>query len=82
VDPVDASPQPERGAKLSKNQQSMLTIIQDAMPDGLTLDAWNEQAREAELGVKRRSDLMDYRSALKRKGLVHICAERWFVTNR
>jgi hypothetical protein len=82
VDPVDAPLQPERGAKLTKNQQSMLTILQDATPSGLTLDAWNEQAREAGLGVKRRSDLMDYRSALKRKQLVHSYGDKWHATNR
>ena len=70
------------GAKLNKNQQSMLTILEDAMPNGLTLDEWNGLARDAGLGVTRRTSLMDWRSALKRKGLVHSYADRWYVTTR
>ena len=34
------------------------------------------------LGVTRRTSLMDWRSALKRKGLVHSYDERWYVTTR
>ena len=60
----------------------MLTILQDAMPRGLTQDDWNDQARDAGLGVKRRGDLLDLRSALKRKGLAHSYAEKWYVTTR
>ncbi len=70
------------GAKLNKNQQSMLTILEDAMPNGLTLEEWNGLARDAGLGVTRRTSLMDWRSALKRKGLVHSYADRWYVTTR
>ncbi len=70
------------GAKLNRNQQSMLTILEDAMPDGLTVDEWNALARDAGLGVTRRTSLMDWRSALKRKSLVHSYADRWYVTTR
>ncbi len=70
------------GAKLNKNQQSMLTILEDAMPNGLTVDEWNALARDAGLGVTRRTSLMDWRSALKRKNLVHSYADRWYVTTR
>lgn len=69
-------------AQLTKNQQTMLTILQDAMPNGLTKDDWNDQARDADLGVRRRSDLLDLRSALKRKKLVHSYGDRWYVTTR
>ena len=72
----------EAGPSLTKNQATMLTILQDAMPDGLTQDEWNDQARDGGLGVKRRSDLLDLRSALKRKGLVHSYADKWYVTTR
>ena len=34
------------------------------------------------LGVTRRTSLMDWRSALKRKGLVHGYDERWYITTR
>jgi len=39
-------------------------------------------ARDAGLGVKRRGDLLDLRSALKRKGLAHSYVEKWYVTKR
>ncbi len=70
------------GAKLNKNQQSMLTILEDAMPNGLTLEEWNGLARDAGLGVNRRTSLMDWRSALKRKALVHSYGGRWYVATR
>ena len=34
------------------------------------------------LGVTRRTSLMDWRSALKRKELVHSYGERWYITTR
>ncbi len=73
---------PSARAKLNRNQQSMLTILEDAMPDGLTLDEWNGLARDAGLGVTRRTSLMDWRSALNRKSLVHSYGDRWYVTTR
>ncbi len=82
VGQITAVPQREAGPILTKNQQTMLTILQDAMPDGLTQDEWNDQAREAGLGVKRRGDLLDLRSALNRKRLAHSLADRWYVTTR
>ncbi len=60
----------------------MLTILQDAGANGMTQDEWNDQARDAGLGVKRRGDLLDLRSALKRKGLAHTYADKWYVTTR
>ena len=77
---ITAVQQREAGPHLTPNQQTMLTILQDAMPDGLTQDEWNDQARDAGLGVKRRGDLLDLRSALKRKGLAHSYAAKWYVT--
>ncbi len=82
VGAVTAAPRREAGPHLTKNQQTMLTILQDAGPNGLTQEEWNDQAREGGLGVKRRSDLLDHRSALKRKKLVHSYADRWHVTAR
>jgi hypothetical protein len=58
----------------------MLTILSTAGPNGLTVEEWNEKARENGLGVKRRTDLMDYRSALKTKRLIHTYRDRWYVT--
>jgi len=69
-----------QGPKLTANQRSMLNILDDAGPSGLTLDEWNERARAEGLGVTRRMSLMDYRKALKDKKLIHTYAERWYVT--
>ena len=69
--------------KLGKNEQSMLDILADHMPNGLTKHEWNELAREDGIGVKRRADLADCRRRLKRKKLVHEAQDgRWFITTR
>ena len=44
---------------------------------GLTTDRWNELARNEGLGVTRKADLYDIRSALKSKSLVRQYADRW-----
>ena len=61
---VSASTEP----RLSRNQQTMFSILHDAKR--LTLEQWNEGTREAGIGVKRKADLVDIRTALKAKGLV------------
>jgi hypothetical protein len=58
------------GPRLSRNQQTMLTILHDAGARGLTTEVWNERAREAEIGTRRKADLYDIRSALESKRLV------------
>ena len=75
---TEAPVESEQGRKLTKNQQTMLTILQEAGPQGLTIEEWNEQAREIGLSTKQR--LFDYRIALERKKLVHSCTGRWYVT--
>jgi hypothetical protein len=81
VVPSEASAMTEaRGPRLTPNQQSMLGILDDAGKDGLTLEDWNAKARDNGLGVKRRTDLMDYRKALKDKRLIHSYLDRWYVT--
>lgn len=54
--------------KLTKNQQSMFSLLYDAGTTGLMLDEWNAKARDAGLGVTRKADLYDFRTALKGKG--------------
>jgi hypothetical protein len=65
--------------KLSKNQQTMFSILHAAGPSGLTGDQWNIQAREAGLGERRKADLVDFKIALKAKGLVRQYADKWTV---
>jgi AAA domain len=66
--------------KLSKNQQTMFSLLHTAGPSGLTIDEWNQKAREVGLGTKRNADLYDYRMALKGKGVIRQYGERWTVT--
>jgi AAA domain len=70
------------GPKLTKNQQSMFSLLYEAGPNGLTTDEWNSKARDAGLGVTRKADLYDFRAALKGKGLVKDYCGRWSVISR
>ncbi len=65
---------------LTKNQQTMLGLLDDLGPDGATIEDWNMAAREAGLGVTRKADLRDFRKALKDKQRVHTTNDRWYVT--
>jgi hypothetical protein len=58
----------------------MLNILDDAGPNGLTTEEWNEKARENGIGISRRATLMDLRKALKDNKLVHVYADRWYLT--
>lgn len=70
------------GPKLTKNQQSVYSLLHDAGAAGLMLDEWNAKARDAGLGTTRKADLYDYRGALKAKGLVKEYCGRWSVISR
>jgi len=67
------------GPKLSKNQQTMLSLLHAAGAAGLTTEQWNELARGVEIGTKRKADLYDIRAALKSKGIVRQYGDRWNV---
>jgi len=67
------------GPTLTYGQQAMLTILREAGPDGLSTQAWNKQARDEGLGLKRKADLSDLRKALERKGLVMEGDNGWVV---
>jgi hypothetical protein len=66
--------------KMTRNQKTFLSILEASMPNGLILDEWNGQAREAGLAEKRRSDLYDWRERLVAMKKVHTYGDRWFVT--
>ncbi len=66
--------------KLTKNQGTMLGLLDDFGPGGATVEDWNIAAREVDLGVKRKADLRDFRKALKDKKRIHTTADRWYVT--
>jgi hypothetical protein len=65
------------GPRLSRNQQTMFSILHDAGERGLSKDEWNSRAREAGIGNKRKADLYDIRAALKSKGLIRQYGDRW-----
>ncbi len=66
--------------KLTKNQETMLGLLDDFGPGGATVEEWNNAARQESLGVKRKADLRDFRKALKDKQQVHTTSDRWYVT--
>ena len=75
---ADAGAKPTPGGpRLSANQGTMLAILKDAMPEGLTQAEWYEQARAAGIGVKRKATLTDCSLALKEKTLVYEFNDVW-----
>jgi hypothetical protein len=79
--PVEAPAEQQRGPRLTKNQDTMLGILAEAGPHGMTQAEWYDAARDAGIGVKRAADLTDNRMGLRRKKLVHCCNDRWYLTN-
>ena len=77
VEPVEEAEPAGTGPRLSPNQTTMFTILHDAGAAGLTVEDWNERAREVGIGTKRKADLYDVRETLKRKGLVHEYGGYW-----
>jgi hypothetical protein len=69
-----------RDARLKPNEQTYFSILQDA-GQSLSLEDWNEKAREAGLGIRRRTDLHDYRRRLLKKGLVYEGMNGWSVNS-
>ena len=78
---VEAEPTKKTtNTKLTKNQDTLLGLLDDFGPGGTTVEDWNVAARQEGLGVKRKADLRDFRKALKDKQLVHTTGDRWYVT--
>jgi len=65
--------------KVSKNQQTMFSLLRGSGASGLTTEEWNQKARTVEIGTKRKADLYDIRESLKSKGLVRQYGDRWNV---
>jgi hypothetical protein len=65
--------------KLSANQKTLFMMLHAAGGAGLLLEDWNQQARDAGIGAKRKADLNDIRAALLSKGLVRHHGDRWSV---
>lgn len=73
-----AAPRPKK-EKLTPNQQTLFGMLHAAGAAGLTQEEWNNQARDAGIGTKRKADLNDIRSALLSKGMVKEYSGRWNV---
>jgi len=65
------------GPRLTKNQQTMFSILHDA--GCLTKEQWNDRARDAGLRTSRKADLHDLRTALLYKQLVYETASGFRV---
>ena len=81
---VPAQEQPRtagREPKLTKNQQTMFSLLHEAGKQGLSTEQWSDRAREVGLGTKRRADLHDLRTALQAKELVRQYGDRWNVNH-
>jgi hypothetical protein len=79
VVPVSAPTVASAEPRLTKNQQTMFSILHGAGASGLSTEEWNERARAAGLGVSRKADLYDLRSSLKSKRLVRQYGELWTI---
>jgi hypothetical protein len=67
--------------KLSANQRVMFRLLHDAGTAGLSVEAWNEQARALDIGKTRKAILWEIRESLRDKGLVREYNGRWTVTS-
>ena len=65
--------------KLSKNQQTYLSILKsaNATKGPIPIEELNDRLREAGIGVKRKADLVDLRLALQGKGLIYEGINGW-----
>jgi len=79
IRPAEISEPTATGPKLSKNQQTMFSLLQSAGASGLTTERWYEMARNEGIGVKRKADLYDIRETIKSTGLVRQYGDRWNV---
>jgi hypothetical protein len=75
---AEGVPPVSSGPKLSANQKTMFALLADA-GGPLSTEEWNSLARDAELGIKRRADLTDFRMALKSKGMIYQGINGWSV---
>ena len=66
----------EQVVKLGPNQRRLLTMLQEAGPNGLTEDDWRNEAKKAGVGRQR---FYDTSKSLKVRGLVSECGDRWLV---
>jgi hypothetical protein len=67
----------ESKVKLRPKEQTMFSILHAAKK--LSTTEWNERAKAAGIGEKRKADLYDLRGRLKDKGLITQLGDQWSV---
>lgn len=70
VEPADGAVSDAAGAsrpRLSANQQTALSLLDEAGPDGLTTEEWNQKLRDQGIGKKRPATCYDVRAQLKER---------------
>jgi AAA domain len=83
IEPIDKLEGPARPRhRLTPNQATMLALLEEAGPQGLTVSEWNDRAKAAGLGGHRRATLVDLRTELRRKGLAVAKGEIWLAVSR
>jgi hypothetical protein len=55
IRPTEVSVATTRGPKLTKNQQTMFSILHGARPGGLTTERWYDMARNEGLGIAKQT---------------------------
>lgn len=79
VEPVEAAPASRPSLKLTPNQKTMLSLLEDTMPTGMTTAEWTEAGRDVGMNLAKQR-FYDIRKALKDKRLVHEYADRWHTS--
>jgi AAA domain len=68
-----------REPKLTPNERTLFGMLHAAGSAGLTLEDWNNQARDAGIGLKRKATLTDLHNSLLERKLVRNYGDRWHV---
>jgi hypothetical protein len=71
----------ERRVKLPKNPATLLRILEEAGPAGLSTEEWNNRARAAGLAKNRPASLYDFRHALLERKLVCQRGDQWLIAS-
>ncbi len=72
---------PPREPKLTLNERTLFAILHKATSQRLTLEDWNNKARAAGIGIKRKATLTDIHNSLLDKKLVRNCGDVWHAAH-
>ncbi|WP_314961502.1 AAA family ATPase [Bradyrhizobium cosmicum] len=83
IDPIDAPAATKtREPKLSPDQKTMLRLLHEAKPAGLSTADWNDKGRAVGVGRTRRATLNDIQARLKELSLVREYSGQWTAVTR